>query len=240
LDLTPREQEVWDLRNGDQPLTARQIAKRLKISLSTVNSALRRIQHKLDLKNAPRAKPDRFDDRVECKRPAAAAEFFDKATNPLFENVAKAARECGLTSSVAEDLMRRLETEYLPVKQEVERVKTDVLVREFEGLAKRALQSIKDDEIEELNVYQRTLVAAIAVDKRELLDGRPTERISHEDRRDLPEMMALLLKEAQRRGLTAEVNPDTNRASLVPRADATYQALAGRERMAVIDVEVAD
>lgn len=48
----------------------------------------------------------------------------------------------------------------------------------FEGLARRMIASISDEDITKISAYQRTLSAAISVDKMQLLRGRSTENIS--------------------------------------------------------------
>ena len=48
----------------------------------------------------------------------------------------------------------------------------------FDDLAKRMVSSITDADINKLNAYQRTVSAAIATDKAQLLKGRPTENLA--------------------------------------------------------------
>lgn len=47
----------------------------------------------------------------------------------------------------------------------------------FEGVAKRMIQSITDDDIRNLNAYQRTLSSGIAVDKARMLRDRADEAV---------------------------------------------------------------
>ncbi|MFA4828432.1 MAG: hypothetical protein WC855_13265 [Thermodesulfovibrionales bacterium] len=48
----------------------------------------------------------------------------------------------------------------------------------FEGMAKKMLESITEDDISRINAYQRTLSAAVSTDKARLLKGESTENIS--------------------------------------------------------------
>jgi len=48
----------------------------------------------------------------------------------------------------------------------------------FEGLARRMVTSISDGDITKINAYQRTLAAAVSIDKMRLLRGHSTENIS--------------------------------------------------------------
>jgi len=236
VDLTPRQRQVYEkIHSEDPPLRIAEAARQLGIGYQNARDAYRTAREKIenpDLRAAKRHENRDFAGRrVEYREPEKAAAFIDRRTDPLHDNLAEAARESGLPLSSAIELDARLDGEYLPVKQESARIKTDVLVREFEKLALGALESITPEDLEALDAYKRTLVAAIAVDKRELLDGRPTERISVEDRRAFPEVMALLMKEAERRGLMKEINPATNQASLVVDPSAPIQVQAGRQRM---------
>jgi hypothetical protein len=208
----------------------------LGLTYESVRFAYRRAVGKMQIPQ----NVDKRDDagkRTEYTDPEKAAEMIDVVTNPLLDNLAEACRESGLPDQLTNALMKRMQMYYQPVDRELKRVKTDVLVREFENLGLRAIQSITDGDLEALDAYKRTLVGAIAIDKRELLDGRPTERISVEDRRALPELMGELLREAERRGLIREVNPETGKVHLVDHEDAPVEVRAGRARMEVIDVE---
>lgn len=237
MDLTPRQKQVKELREStDPPMTFREVGVRLNLSRHTTRRHYHEAMDKIACPN-PVGQYDMPDRRPEYADPDKAAELIDTATNPLLESVAKAARECNLPEGTARALMKRLERDYLPVAQEVERIKTDVLVREFESLGLKLLKSVDAAAIEKMQPYQRVVGAAICVDKRELLDGRPTERISVEDRQMLPEITRLLLKEAERRGLLTETNPLTGEVSIAVDQDAPAMVRAGRERVTTVDVE---
>jgi len=51
------------------------------------------------------------------------------------------------------------------------------LADEYEELARRMLTSIKNDDIERISAYQRTLSAAVSTDKMRLLRDQSTENI---------------------------------------------------------------
>lgn len=53
------------------------------------------------------------------------------------------------------------------------------LAAQFESLAERMISSISDTDITNLSAYQRTLSAAVSVDKSSLLRGRPTSIIDY-------------------------------------------------------------
>jgi hypothetical protein len=241
LDLSPRQRQIYDLRHStDPPRSFRDIGRELGLAYETVRNTYHHAEDKLKNPGLTAQPPEARDGRVEYTNPELAAEMIDIGTNPVLDSLAAACKEAGLPAETTRILLKRLETEYLPVHQEVGRIKTDVLVREFEGLAKRALDAITDGKLDKTNAYQLALIAAIATDKRELLDGRPTERLSVEDRRTALELLPSLLIEAERRGYVREINPETGRATFLVREDAPAIVRTNRERMPAIDAEVVD
>ncbi|MBA4349611.1 MAG: hypothetical protein C0415_06470 [Thermodesulfovibrio sp.] len=48
----------------------------------------------------------------------------------------------------------------------------------FEGMAKRMLESITEEDIQKINAYQRVVSSGIATDKMRLLKGQSTSNIS--------------------------------------------------------------
>ena len=239
MDLSPRQRQIYDMRNAtDPPRSFRDIARELGVSYEAVRNQYHRAEDKLANPHATGKSTAVHEARTEYTDPDRAAAMIDIGTNPLLDNVAAACREAGLPADATRAFLKRLETEYLPVQQEAGRLKTDFLVREFESLAKNALAAITEKKLDDTSAYQLALIAAIATDKRELLDGRPTERLSVEDRRTAMELLPALLIEAERRGYMKEINPETNRVSFLQREDAPALTRMNRERMPAIDVEV--
>jgi len=221
--LTKRELEVWKLRfSEDPPMSHNRIADKLGIERGTAKSIFSQARKRLRVMPGDLRDTRALAQRVEHKNPELAAEVIDLATTPELRSLASAIRECDLPKAVAVALMKRMQTEYQPVHRELKRVKTETLVREFESLSLRSIRSITDEDLREVNAYQRTLIGAIAADKRELLDGRPTERISLEDRRKLPELLQALMTEARRRGLGSATDPQTGEVKMVRSGERSY------------------
>lgn len=66
----------------------------------------------------------------------------------------------------------------LPVTvEEVGDLKLD-LAEAYEGLARRMIDSITDDDISKINAYQRTIAAAAATDKMRLLRDQSTQNVA--------------------------------------------------------------
>lgn len=72
------------------------------------------------------------------------------------------------------------------------------------------LDSITPEVIEKSTLRERVLGAAIFIDKTRLLEGEPTQILSIQERRSLPDIISELDREAKRRGMTItqEPNPD--------------------------------
>jgi len=242
LDLTDRERDVYELRHSaDPPLSWATLVERTGRSRSSLRASYKTAAEKL---SGPDPTGMRAR-RLETRNPAKAAEVIDVMSDPQldpahpFAGVAKAAKECGVPVGTIHQLVARLDGEYQPVKRELQRVKTDRLVKQFENLATDSLDSITDADLKGSSAYQRVVMAAIATEKRELLDGRPTERLSHDDRRKLPELLETLSIEIERRGLMKEINPETGRAQLVAQEGMEPEVLAGRKRVEIVEAEVA-
>lgn len=82
-------------------------------------------------------------------------------------------RQIGRELGKSDHTIKRALTASPEVVAEVETMQKD-LGDIFDDLAKRMAGSITDEDIKKLNAYQRTVSAAIATDKAQLLKGRPT------------------------------------------------------------------
>jgi len=109
-----------------------------------------------------------------------------KPPNPLtvkeLETI-KALRASGLTyHAIAVEISRDPKTIKRaclePEAQEQIQVIKEELAGMFEGLAKRMITSISDEDILKINAYQRTISAGISTDKMRLLKGQSTENLA--------------------------------------------------------------
>jgi len=232
VDLTPREKQAKELRESEvPPMTWRRVGTEMGITAVGARAAYARGEDKIKAPNQTGAVAHRNVTSPEYQNPGLAAEMIELTSNPLLENLAEACRESGLPEQTTRSLLKRLNTNYLEVKEGVGKVQTGYFVGELQRVSKLALNSIDAESLQGVNAYQRMLIGAIGIDKIELLSGRPTERISHEDRRTLSTLVPLLLKEAERRGYEVVINPDTGTQHLDAREDAPYQVLSGHEKM---------
>lgn len=226
MDLTAKERQAYELRNStDPPMTWRKVGEIMGVSRITARQNGASGADKL-------ANPHRMGGlgvespkRVEQQDPEAAARGIDALTHPLISSVAEAARAADLPRDTAVGLNDRLQKDYLPVYENVKRLKSDIFIKALERNAIAALEAITPEKYEKLNAYQLTLIAAISLDKKLLIEGKPTQNISLtvEDRRSVTELMAKIHQIAEERGFTKQINPETNQVVLVDREDAPIE-----------------
>ena len=109
-----------------------------------------------------------------------------KAPNPLtvkeLEQI-KALRASGLTyHAISKEIDRDPKTVKKAclepqAAQEIQVMKEE-LADMFEGLAKRMITSITDEDIQKINAYQRTVSAGISTDKMRLLREESTDNVA--------------------------------------------------------------
>ncbi len=198
MKLTPRQQQIVDLRNERPQPSWTEIAKRLgttKANASThYSNAMKRLEQ-------PEPKyPKVRSDAVEQKNPELVPEVVDLASDP-FETVAAMARKLDMPESTLKDLMKRLRSRYGPLVTAAEDVKTDVLERLFSTNAQRCLEAVSDHDIEKAGLRDKAVAAGIYTDKSLLLSGLPTQRVVIEDRRQFNEVFVEAVRVAKARGL---------------------------------------
>ncbi len=108
-----------------------------------------------------------------------------RLTNPEIEQI-KILRASGLTfHAISVEIQRDpksikniclkplIASEIMEIQEE--------LADAYDGLARRMIESITDEDIRKLNAYQRTIAAGICTDKTRLLNNQSTENISIEN-----------------------------------------------------------
>ena len=89
-----------------------------------------------------------------------------------------------------------------------DRVTNDYLVKELEQLASRIVASIDDYDIITAPLEKKTTALRTSIELRQLLKGEPTEIRSYADRSRAMARFELLVREAERRGLTLTLPAD--------------------------------
>jgi len=195
MPLTKKQRDVVRLRN--KSLSWSKIAGELGTTKSSVNSSYRAAQVKI-------ARGDTADVRtLEVKRPADAAAALDVMTDPG-ATINKAAKLLGLPASTLRGFMRRMKLRNASALQDIREVKAAELVKLLDDRALKAISYINDDNLAGASPRDLAVVSGIMIDKSQLLQGQPTQIISHEERKKLNDLIPLLVNEAKRRGITIE------------------------------------
>lgn len=143
---------------------------------------------------------------LETSKPELVAEFLDHALEPEV-SIAQAARRVGMNERTAQDLMGRFLRRYQPVVGELRKVKSAELLGKIEDRLSVLLDAMTPEKIAAAPLRDQAVTFGILSEKRQLLRGEPTQIIDDGERRQLNELIPLVLKEAQRRGMTVDLGP---------------------------------
>jgi hypothetical protein len=150
---------------------------------------------------------------VEKTAPDKAADLMIAATDP-WHTLESAAQACGLDTNVAQAVVQRLRHRYTPVNAKLREVQTKHLIALIEDRALMALEYMDEAAFAQANLRDLTIAMGVLLEKRQLLSGEPTQILSVEERRDLNEVLPLVMREAKRRGVTI----DSHAKPMEPRA----------------------
>lgn len=143
----------------------------------------------------------------EEKRPDAAADVAVAAIEEPWMKISQLARECGMPPAAVDALVDRLRKRYSPAVAEVRKVTGRQMLELLEERLMMALEYLGDAKMAEASARDLAVVIGVLAEKRALLRGEPTQIIGVEERRNLSELLPALLKEAERRGMTVDLNP---------------------------------
>ena len=121
----------------------------------------------------------------------------------IFKHLALMERAAELEIDVFESSMRDFDR----VSPHVKAVRTQDLLLMGRWTAARVLASFSDYDIATTPAKDRAIIYGILTEKNQLLAGEPTQIITFEDRRKMPELAAALQAELQRRGREIDVTP---------------------------------
>jgi len=111
------------------------------------------------------------------------------------------ARSYRFNPDTVKRLHERLMSDYQPQTRELRTIKTNELVAKLEDRLSAALDYLSDAKLDMSTAKDLGIVIGILAEKRQLLNGEPTNIISVEDSRQLNEILPAVLAEAKRRGL---------------------------------------
>ncbi len=200
--LTEKQQRLWDLKQAGK--TRPQIAAELGISEPVVNKTIGVIRKKLGLKYDPKKDSSKA---IENKDPERAAALIEAITNPLNEDmgdIRRSMEKAGFHERVREDVIRRLKIMHGQPLTDIKNLRRGDLSDLIGKKIHLGLACLDDKKMMDASARDIMLGVSALIEKKQLLDGQPTQIISDHERKKLNELTPLLIAEAQRRGITVD------------------------------------
>lgn len=209
--LSERILETYRLAGGLEisPTKRKKLAKKLGVAESTITRHLSQVRVKIDRPSLTQPTKSNFGGglSMEERDNKKYAQIVSKLADP-YRSIAAVAREVGVSPDTASRIAKELELEMQPVKRAIEEVRLEDLTKLYGTLARDSANAITQEKLDAATAQQLAVISGIAVDKWQLLRGQPTQRTEIGDRRQSNELMAMLFKEARRRGIEIDVTPE--------------------------------
>ena len=147
------------------------------------------------------------DQSLEFYNPEKAAEAIDLATDP-YRRLADVAETAKMPLATVKALINRVRNHYQPVHEELKRVKDNEIIELLRDRTGRALGYLDDYSLSSASAKDLAITIGILIEKTQLLEGKPTQILSVEERRHINDLLPAVIREAQRRGHVIDVSPD--------------------------------
>lgn len=142
-------------------------------------------------------------ENTDPENTAAALE----ALSDPFAKLKDAAEACGFPQVTIQALVRRMETKYKPVGDEITALKTPALLSLIEEKIGMCLEHMDDYTFANAELRDLAVTFGILAEKRQLLRGEPTQILSVNERTHMNDLLPMIVKEATRRGMTIDATP---------------------------------
>jgi hypothetical protein len=80
-------------------------------------------------------------------------------------------------------------------------------LRTLDSTIERVLGGLSDEKIAKAGLRDTAIAYGVLIDKKQLLEGKPTQILSIEERRELKDFLPALLREMERRQITVRADP---------------------------------
>lgn len=127
------------------------------------------------------------------------------AHNPDESAVRKTAEAEGFPMAAVAKFMKLLTTTHVNFKAAVKRLGRRELIDALQDKIALALDRMTPAAFADMNAKDIAITLGILIEKVQLLDGRPTQIFTFEERRHVNELLPIALREAQRRGHTIDL-----------------------------------
>jgi len=214
----------------------KKLAEELGVTHHAVKVNLARVAKKLENPDALRSvdkNPPGFHETDPDGFASAVVALSDPESK-----VGAIAKKLGISPSTVRKLAKELDGELMPLKREIQDVRLEGMVKRFGTLAKDSVDAITPDKLAGASARDLAVISGIATQNWQLLLGQPTQRMEISDRREMNEMLGLILQEVERRGYEVDVTPEgavTTRRLYATREELREKRRADK-RAAVVDV----
>ncbi len=121
-------------------------------------------------------------------------------------NISALAKRVGLSKQAVQLVIKRLQSRYLPVLKEVEKVSTKSIIKQLDVAIPLALARMGEEKfVNKANYRDLSMGASQMIEKRQLLMGEPTQIMTFEERKTIDELGPALFAELKKRGKTIDV-----------------------------------
>ena len=163
--------------------------------------------HKLkDKPQTYQTKSSKSQQGNEFNKPEETAAALESLSDP-FAKLKDAAEACGFPQVTIKALVRRMETKYKPVDDEIKALKTPALLSLIEEKIGMCLEHMDDYTFANAELRDLAVTFGILAEKRQLLRGEPTQILSVNERTHMNDLLPMIVKEAGRRGMTIDATP---------------------------------
>ncbi len=153
--------------------------------------------------NSPRQHNSGNGKLTEENSPEAAALVFDRMTEPGAKQV-QAVKDSGLPQKTVSAIIRRMETRHLTTTHEVRERKAEELLPLIQEKLFDSLEYMDEVAFSEASLKDLGIFHGVMTDKLLLHQGKPTQIMTIDDRREMKELLPDLLREVRSRGLVIE------------------------------------
>ena len=147
------------------------------------------------------------DQSLEFYNPEKAAEAIDLATDPC-RRLADVAEAAKMPLATVQALINRVRNHYQPVHEELKRIKDNQIIELLRDRTGRALGYLDDYSLSSASAKDLAITIGILIEKTQLLEGKPTQILSIDERRHINDLLPAVISEARRRGHVIDVSPD--------------------------------
>ncbi len=122
-----------------------------------------------------------------------------------FRELREACKKAGMKPSLVAAIIRRMRAEFAAPMQEMRKLSLKEMTDQIESKIGLTLSGMDEYAVATASFKDQAIALGILVDRHQLLMGRPTQIIDQTQRMQLQQLLPAVLAEAQRRGITVDV-----------------------------------